>query len=179
MDCLEGKVALSPRGMEGGGRGEDLKNWLGWLNNLAGSISSTRETPRGTPKWAHFELLTGRQSTTSSHWLPGPHFTEAIKAGNSGSGATRGIQDSVQQQFSHRAVIYTKQERADTLRQIVPPTHCWQNGQLFNQKLYITGNKLGGVGAWGTHPQYSQMNEQCLSGETQMPRPLNHNRSSL
>ena len=142
---------------------------------LAGGISTRERQQDECLKWP---ILNSSQGD-KVQWVLGPYFTEANNSVSSESGAAREMQGSAQPWLTHRAAVYTKQERADTLRQIVPPTHCWQNGQLFNQKLYITGNKLGGVGAWGTHPQYSQMNEQCLSGETQMPRPLNHNRSSL
>ena len=86
---------------------------------------------------------------------------------------------------SHRAADYTKQERADTLIPIAlfphqPPAMK----QLFKQKLYIIGNKLGqtkmkSIEAGGTYPQFSQKTEQCLPGEIQGPHPVNHNRSTL
>ena len=56
---------------------------------------------------------------------------------------SREIQDTTQPQLTHRAAIYTKEERANTLTMMIPLLP-W-NGQLFNQKLYIIGNKLGQI----------------------------------
>ena len=130
----EGKVAPRHHLLQKWERGEDLQNWLGWLNNPAGGISSTRERQE--------ECLKGPIMNTPQgdklHGILGPYFTEAIKAGSSESRAKKGIQGSAQPLLTHRAAIYTKQVRADTLTQIVP---CPTMKQLFNQKLYIIGNK--------------------------------------
>ena len=67
--------------------GEDLKNQPSRLNNPAGGISSTKERHQE-------ECLKGSIVNSSQgdkvHWVPGPYFTEAIKAGSSESDATRG-----------------------------------------------------------------------------------------
>ena len=110
---LEGNVGTSPHFLQE--LVEDLQNRPGRLNNSAGGFSSAGETPREKPERARFELLTGRQST----WGPRPYFTETIKQ-SSESCATRGFQGTTQPQLAHRAVIYTKQERAGTLTHIVP-----------------------------------------------------------
>ena len=71
--------------------------------------------------------------------------------------AARGNQGPAQPQLTHRAAISTKQETADPVTHIGSSleTDSWfiRNYTLLDK---LGRTKMGGTGAGGTHPQFSQ-----------------------
>ena len=98
------------------GARDDLQYQLSRSNNPTGGISARERQQE--------ECLKGSSLNSSQgdkvHWVIGPYVTEASKAGSSESGAARGNQGPTRPRLAHRASVNTKQERAETLTQIVP-----------------------------------------------------------
>ena len=102
------------------------------------------------------------------YWFLGPYSTEASNAGDQKSVQLEGFR-AIPSLILHPELLPSAPSRKELtlLHRLASPLKHTAN----SQKPYIIGeklgqNKMGGAGAGGTYPQFSQKTEQCLPGET-------------